>query len=83
LVKYDPFEISRKFKNLHDSFFSSDTYKSLLYLLNNVYHKLHITESFSKQEIELKHYLKEIFDHLFHFSQVFHCKTELDKIKLN
>lgn len=83
LVKYDPFEISRKFKNLHDSFFSSDTYKSLLYLLNNVYHKLHITESLSKEETELKYYLKEIFDHLFHFSQVFHCKTEMDKIKLN
>lgn len=83
LVKYDPFETSRKFKNLHDSFFSSDTYKSLLYLLNNVYHKLHITESLNKEETELKHYLEEIFDHLFHFSQLFHCKTELDKIKLN
>lgn len=82
LVKYDPFETSKKLKSLHDSFFSSDTYKSLLYLLNNVYHKLHITESLSKEETELKNYLAEIFDKLFHFSQLFHCKTELDKIKL-
>lgn len=81
LVKNDPFDTSKKLKNLYNSFCVSDTYNSLVYLLNNVYHKLLLNELLDEQEIVLKKYLENVFEYTYNFSQLHYCITELDKLK--
>lgn len=83
LVKNDPFDTSKKFKNLYDLFFFSDKYNSLVYLLNNVYNKLLLIEMCNEEEMELKKYLANIFHYIYNFNQMHYCITELDKTALN
>lgn len=81
LVKNDPYDTSKIFKNLYDSFCVSDTYNSLVYLLTKVYNKLLLNDLLDEKEVVLKKYLENVFEYTYNFCQWHYCSTELDKLK--
>lgn len=90
LVKKDPFDSSKKLKNLFE--YTFHVFDSLLHISRNVFKKLLQIESYNEilnkellnqDEIELKKYLENLFTNYYYLTEWHHYITGQEKIRLD